>query len=252
MHKPRIAVQLYSVRHELEKDFFGTLKTISELGYEGVEFFGPYIRPDLISKGMSDTGLKVAGWHTPIENLLPGVIESTILYNRTISNYALIVPSLKKEYTASRTGCLEAADILDTASPKLAEYGMYTGYHCHASDFVPFDEQGDTAWDIIAEATKVCIDLQMDTGNCMQGGADPIALMRKYPNRYRTIHVKPYSKEKGFATMIGKDDVDWQTLKEICETEKINWLIVEYEDVDIYTPLEGIRLCLWALKGMGF
>ena len=33
-----VGIQLYSVRDGMEKDFEGTLKKISELGYKGVEF----------------------------------------------------------------------------------------------------------------------------------------------------------------------------------------------------------------------
>ena len=33
-----VALQLYSVRDSLAEDFFGTLKKVRELGYDGVEF----------------------------------------------------------------------------------------------------------------------------------------------------------------------------------------------------------------------
>ena len=42
MKKFPIALQLYSVRDDLEKDFEGTLKKVKELGYDGVEFAGLY------------------------------------------------------------------------------------------------------------------------------------------------------------------------------------------------------------------
>ncbi len=37
-----VAVQLYSVRDEAEKDFAGTVKKIAEMGYDGVELAGLY------------------------------------------------------------------------------------------------------------------------------------------------------------------------------------------------------------------
>ena len=42
MKKFPIALQVYSVRDDLEKDFYGTLKKVKELGYDGVEFAGLY------------------------------------------------------------------------------------------------------------------------------------------------------------------------------------------------------------------
>ena len=35
-----VAVQLYSVRDEMEKDFYGTIQKMKDLGYDGVEFAG--------------------------------------------------------------------------------------------------------------------------------------------------------------------------------------------------------------------
>ena len=37
-----IAVQVYSVREEAERDFAGTMKKLGEMGYDGVELAGLY------------------------------------------------------------------------------------------------------------------------------------------------------------------------------------------------------------------
>ena len=37
-----IALQLYSVREDMEKDLPGTLRAVKAMGYEGVEFAGLY------------------------------------------------------------------------------------------------------------------------------------------------------------------------------------------------------------------
>jgi sugar phosphate isomerase/epimerase len=67
----------------------------------------------------------------------------------------------------------------------------------------------------------------------------------------RTLHHKPYSLKNGFATMVGEDDIDWQRFFALCdENHCVNWHIVEYEDKK-YTQLEGVKLCLEALKKMG-
>ena len=251
MPKPRIAVQLYSVRHELQRDLGATLKAVREMGYEGVEFYGGYIRPNAILKGLEDTGLKIVGWHTPFSNIMPGLIEAAILYNKKIGNNSLVVPALPAQYTGTRTAWLEAAEIFNNAGKRLAEEGMYTGYHNHHTEFSPVE--GETPWDIIASATDKNFAMQMDTGNCMQGSGDPLALMRKYPGRSRLVHLKPFSKADEFATMIGRDDTDWKALKQICEGDGgTEWFIVEYECETLYKPLEGIQLCLKALKELGF
>ena len=42
MKKINVGLQLYSVRNSMKEDFEGTLKAISEMGYEYVEFAGYY------------------------------------------------------------------------------------------------------------------------------------------------------------------------------------------------------------------
>ena len=37
-----IGFQLYSVRTELAEDFYGTLRRVSDLGYQGVEFYDEF------------------------------------------------------------------------------------------------------------------------------------------------------------------------------------------------------------------
>ena len=45
-----IAVQLYSVRGDMEADFVGTLAKVKGMGYDGVEFAGPYkVAPEMLS-----------------------------------------------------------------------------------------------------------------------------------------------------------------------------------------------------------
>ena len=36
----KIALQLYSIKDEMEKDFMGTLEKVAKMGYQGVEFAG--------------------------------------------------------------------------------------------------------------------------------------------------------------------------------------------------------------------
>lgn len=42
MEKAQLAVQLYTLRDECEKDFSGTLRKVADLGFDGVELAGFY------------------------------------------------------------------------------------------------------------------------------------------------------------------------------------------------------------------
>ena len=61
-----VAVQVYSVREDAEKDFAGTMKKIKEIGYDGVELAGLYgLEPAAIKAAIEDAGLVALSAHVP-------------------------------------------------------------------------------------------------------------------------------------------------------------------------------------------
>ena len=66
-----VAVQVYSVREDAEKDFAGTMKKIKEIGYEGVELAGLYgKKPSEIKAAIEDAGLVAVSAHVPFQELV--------------------------------------------------------------------------------------------------------------------------------------------------------------------------------------
>src|SRR6185295_16928644 len=88
----------------------------------------------------------------------------------------------------SRQEWLDKAKLFNELADKLKSEGVRIGYHAHGHDFTKID--GETAWDISCGNTKADVIAQLDTGNCREGGADPIAVLRKYPGRTGSIHIK--------------------------------------------------------------
>jgi len=172
----------------------------------------------------------------------------TITYNKIIGNAELTVPGLPGEMTGSKAAWLETAKLFNDVAAKLAPYGMRLSYHNHGEEFKTME--GDLPIRHLMDNTCPCIGLQLDNGNAFSAGADTDVYdpITRYPGRVRTIHHKPYSVEKGFATMIGEDDIDWARFFALCDKhQNVDWHIVEYED-EKYSQLEGIEICLKALR----
>ena len=84
MKKAMIGYQIYSAREDAEKDLFGTLKKIAEMGYDGVEFAGFYhYTVDEIKKALEESGLVAISAHVPLAE-----IEKDMF--KTISDYKAI------------------------------------------------------------------------------------------------------------------------------------------------------------------
>jgi sugar phosphate isomerase/epimerase len=248
-----IGLQLFSVRHDLDKDLQGTLQAVAEMGYEGVEFFGFPSHPAGELRALLDEcKLACCGWHTPFELVQDDKIEETIAFNKELGNRYIIVPGIPDEFRRSRNDWLKLADFFNGLSKKLSSYGMVTGYHNHHVEFAPLD--GEQPWDTFFGNTDKQVVMQLDLGNAVLGGADVVSILEKYPGRAITIHLKPYSFEAGkddphlgFRPLIGEDDVPWPDIFRLCESGGTEWYIVEYES-DAFPPLEAVEKCLAGLK----
>ena len=70
----KLALQLYSIRDEMEKDFFGTLKKVKEMGYDGCEFAGLYGNdPQKINVECSKLGLTPISAHVAYQDIIPDI-----------------------------------------------------------------------------------------------------------------------------------------------------------------------------------
>ena len=244
-----IALQLYSVREDCARDFPGTLAAVAKMGYRGVEFAGYYGRSaGELRKMLDDLGLKCAGTHIGLDTLLGDEFERTVEFNRRIGNRFLIVPGLAEERRNSRLAWLETAKIFNDIAADLEPEGMWTGYHNHTIEFTPLD--GELPWDTFFGNSDDRVVVQMDTGNALHGGADPVPFLEQYPGRALTVHLKEHSKTNDKA-LIGEGDVRWADVFRICETTgATQWYIVEQESYAC-PPLECVERCLQNLRKMG-
>ena len=238
-----VALQLYSLREMFPVNPLETLKTVKEMGFTGVEFYGDHFNNEFYAALLKESGLVCAGWHTPINALEADQFQKTVERNLAVGNKYVIVPYFKAE---TADGWKKFADRLNEAAAKLRPYGLYTGFHCHAHEFAPVD--GIRPWEIVCANTEKEVILQLDTGNAMAGGADIYATLEAFPERNQSIHFKPYKAPGDFKVALGEDDHDLERLLAWCqEVGDTDWIIVEYEKED---PLNFCRKSLEAIRAL--
>ena len=248
----KYALQLHVVREDIAADLWGTLRKIRAMGYEGVEFAGNLTRTaQEVKAALGDTGLVCCGWHTPWHYFEPDEFFGMVSYFKVLGIEDAVVPWMAPEKFATMEDCLKIAGEMEAIAVKLADYGMYLGYHNHKQEF-PRVETGETPWDIIFENTKRLY-MQMDNGNALSAGAgvDIYTPMERFADRVRTVHLKPYSLADGYNTMVNddNDDVDWARFLAACgKCPDLAWYIVEYRNTEVYTPIEGVDKCLKELQ----
>ena len=254
MSKTPIALQLFSVRGDVEKDLPAALEAVARIGYAGAEpwgYAGDVLEwmghtPSQIRKMYDDNGLKCCGMHLATRALMGDNLKRTIEMNQVLGNRFLIIAADGSRMSARNT-IMELAGILNDAAEQLKPLGLFTGYHAHGFDFATVD--GEIAWDILFSNTRQDVIMQMDIGNCAGGGGDPIGTLRKFPGRARSVHLKDYG--AGPEGVIGEGKADWPTIFHLCETiQPVEWYVVEEGSADGF-GFEIPKRSLEALRRMG-
>jgi len=141
----------------------------------------------------------------------------------------------------------DTAKLFTDLAEKVKPEGMHVGYHSHADDFKKTD--GETCWDAFFSNAGPDVVMQLDVGNCLDGGGDPYAILKKFPGRTLTIHIKEHGGKEG--APLGEGTVRWGELFNLCETiGGTQWYIVEQEAY-AGAPLDSVAQCLKNLRKMG-
>ena len=247
-----IALELYSVRDLFLKDFEACLSKTAALGYRGVECFGPpQVSAERVAAALSANDLTLVGWHLPIDTLEGENLPDTTAFLIAAGCPRAVVPWMPPEVFATEDSVKAFADRMNRIADALAPHGIPVGYHNHDAEFVPLPN-GALPWTVFMDHSRVFG--QLDTGNALASktpGLDLARFVSRWPGRAETVHLKPYSYQTGYETMIGADDVPWAAFVEAAVTVgKAEWLIVEYEEEKMYGQFEGAELCIRALEKM--
>ncbi len=254
MAKTPFGLQLFSVRGECGKDLAATLKAVREIGYEAVEPWGydgaaaewRGVDGKTLRKMLDDNGLTCCGMHLQTGALLGENLQRTVELNQALGNRYLII-AMDKDRMSSAEGIKQLAGILTETADKLKPHNMLTGYHAHGFDFEMIGDR--TAWDILFSSTPAEVVMQLDIGNCANGGGDPVSILKRFPGRARSVHLKDYG--AGPEGVIGEGKADWATIFGLCDTlHKPEWYVVEEGGKDGF-GFDVSRRSLESLRRMG-
>jgi sugar phosphate isomerase/epimerase len=245
--KGPLALQLYSVREELKKDVPGTLAKVREMGFQYVELGGGYygLTPDEFRLALVKAQLKPVSMHAGFDLLekdLDRVVAEARIFGVEYVGCAWIPHG--KGFTAADV--TRAATVFNRAGERLQAAGFKFMYHLHGYEFVQ-DGTG-TLFDRLAEATNPkTVFFQNDVFWAHHGGADPAALLRKYPQRFRLVHLKDMKKgtvgnltgqaPDETSVALGSGQVDMVAVLKAAREIGIAWYVIEEES---HTPLVHI------------
>ena len=188
-----LGLELYSVRHLLPRDVPGTLKLIRSWGLTEVEG-GSFAKQSAAeTRALLDQhGLRMQSTLTGYERLrddLTGVVADAKALGATMVGTAWI----PHERPFGRTHVDHALTDFAAWGKALQAEGLTFFYHVHGYEFQPAPE-GTLMDTLIAKTPPEHVKFQADIFWVARGGGDPAGLLRKYPNRFVSLHLKDIAK----------------------------------------------------------
>ena len=249
MKKP-VGLELFSVRTELAKDLPGTLKAVAKMGYQGVEFFGPYAdwKPDYareVKKILDDLKLPCLSAHTGAKYFEPAELPRVIELNVILGSKYMVMSSAGR--VAGLDGWKAVAAKLNNAAEKLKALNKGTGYHNHQLEFMPID--GKRPMEVLAAETTKDVMLQLDVGTAIEAGTDPITWINANPGRIKSMHLKDWKRglanpHDGYRVLLGDGEAKWKDIVKVAiKKGGTEYFLVEQEGSDL-SPLETVDKCL--------
>jgi sugar phosphate isomerase/epimerase len=255
--KRPIGLELYSVRTELARDLPNTLRTVSKIGYEVVEFYAPYFDWTIpyakeVRSLMDDLGLRCYSTHNHIPSFTPGdTMAKAIELNQVIGS-RLLVLATSPSGTKGVEDWKKLSGQLTTAVEQLKPHGLSCGFHNHHTEWTPLDGV-HRAMDILAANTPKEFVLQLDVGTCVEAGADPVAWIKANPGRIKVAHLKDWApgspaNEKDYRVLFGEGVSPWKEIIVALESVGgVEFYLMEQEG-SRYSEFETARRSLDAWK----
>jgi sugar phosphate isomerase/epimerase len=134
--------------------------------------------------------------------------------------------------------------------------GLRFAYHNHGYTFKELE--GQMPQDVLMQNTNAeTVDYQMDIYWVVTPGADPIAWLKKYPNRFRLCHVKDRMKtaaagEEDASSDLGTGSIDFAPILKAAKDNGMQYYIVEQERYEGSTPLKSIEADAAYMKKLAF
>ncbi len=241
MSEIAVALQLYTVRDHMAKDYVGTLRKVKEIGYDYAQFGtdAPFDGPGL-RQVIDEIGLKPAGIHVAW-NEMEKRLDHWIAFAKAIGTKDLVIPWWPEERRRTKEDWLAGAASMDKLGAQCKAKGIRLSYHNHSFEFIKF---GNTyALDLLYKNTSPDhLYTELDTYWIKHGGADPVAFVLKYAGREPTLHIKDMAAdEKRSFAEIGKGILDWPAIHKASLKGGVEYYCVE-QDICPGDSLESARI----------
>jgi len=235
--KPRMALQLWTVRDLIEKDLETTIEQVAHIGYSAVEtaFFPKEISLERSASVIERSGMAVCSIHAdlPIGDNKNKVLEMAEAYR---SKRIVWHGWPEDERYKTISGIEELVKIYNESNAFFKENNLEFGLHNHWWEFRKLPD-GKLPFNILKETVDPDIFFEIDTYWTKVAGQDPARIVGQFGDRAPLLHIKDgparftSSLENGEPEPMVAVGQGSQNFPEIAKSnDSIEWMIVELDN----------------------
>jgi sugar phosphate isomerase/epimerase len=243
-----IALQMFTLRNELEKDYLGAFQKVAEIGYQGVELElpPPGFTPTQVKNYLTQIGLQWVACHVEYDQLTTQLDRLIASLNEI--GCANLVLSYLDYHSIDEVN--EAAKLFNHIGETCRSRGIQFLYHNHNHEFQQFD--GRRVLDLLLQWTDPqLVKVELDTYWVKRAGVDPAEFLGGLHNRCPLLHIKDMEAgpDQYFAE-IGEGILDFDSIFRAAKKAKVQWLVVEQDECR-KPAFESVTISYQNLQRMG-
>ena len=183
----------FTFRADFSKDVAGTLDYIKAMGITNIEFSNLFGKTAAEMRALLDERGMICSSYGVYYDALTNKTEKVIQDAKTLGAEFVRVGMIphKGDFTVQEADV--AIKDFNRVGKILKENGIEFAYHNHGYDFTPYLQS--TLYDYIIQNTDPAyVSFELDILWVHQFGQDPLAYLKKYPTRFKLMHVKDLKK----------------------------------------------------------
>ncbi len=191
---PNPGVVSYTFRNQFAADVPATLDMIKTMGITNIEFSNLFGKTAMELRNLlNERGMVCTSYGVNYNALVNDIKKVTDDARALGAKYVRVawIPFENGVFTVDNAR--QAVDDFNAAGKYLSENGITFCYHNHGFEFRPYED--GTLFDfLVKNSNPDYVSFEMDILWVVHPGADPVALLNKYPERFKLMHLKDLKK----------------------------------------------------------
>ena len=238
--KVPVGLGMYTLKDEEQRDRMATLRAVARMGYEGVEFWGPYFEWTVayaseVKALLDELGLACYSTHTRAAYWSDESFPHAIELNQALGSRYVVMDHAPESDTLE--GWKRNAALLTKGYETLRPLGIGAALHNWTTEWRLVE--GVRPIDFLAANTPPGFAFQIDLGTALGERGDPVGFIEANPGRVKSYHLKDWSPDRTKrGLLLGEGEAPWARIFEAAETKGgVEYYLVEQEG-SRFTPLE--------------